>query len=85
MKRWKVILEENNLGRILIEIENLRKYIDNGCLSGLELGEGIECNESLYYIFNNLLVVGVITIGFELIVVFLSFLFYGVNSKRKGN
>lgn len=85
LKRWKAILEENNLGRTLIEIENLRKHIDNGCLSGLEPGEGTECNESLHHTLNNSLVAGVTTIGPELIVALLSLLFYGVNSKRKGN
>ena len=81
---WKAILQENNLGKTLIEMENLRKHIDNGCLSGLEPGEGTECNESLHHTLNNSLVAGVTTIGPELIVALLSLLFYGVNSKRKG-
>ena len=84
LKRWKDILEENNLGKTLIVIENLRKHIDHGCLSGSEPREGTECNESLHHTLNSSLVAGVTTIGPELIVALLSLLFYGVNSKRKG-
>lgn len=58
LKGWKDILEGNNLGNTLIEIENVRKHIDNGC-------NGTECSESLHHTLNNSLVAGVTMIGPE--------------------
>ena len=84
LKRWKHTLEDNNLVKTLTEIGNLRKHKNNGRLLDIKPEEGTECNESLHHTLNNSFVSGLMTIGPELIVVLLSLLFYGINSKRKG-
>lgn len=70
-----MFLNEDNMEWILIEIDYLCWYIRKGCLFDLNLGEGIEFNESFYYVLNRLLLCGVIIIGLELVIVVIIFLF----------
>lgn len=74
----------DELKGIVFKIERLRIYIKKGCLFGFLFGEGIEFNESFDYIFNKILLCGVIIIGSELVFVILIFLFYGINCKIDG-
>lgn len=72
------------MNRVCLEIDYLRVYIRKDCLLDLEFGEEIEFNERFYNILNKLLLCGVIIVGFELVIIIISLIFYVINWKRDG-
>lgn len=83
-KWWNIFFIFEEMNRVSLEIDCLMVYIRKGCLFGLKFGEGIELNERFYNILNKLLLCGVIIIGFEIVIVIISFIFYVINCKKCG-
>ena len=67
----------------LFQIENLRKHIQQGCLSDIPVGCGTEKNERLHRHLNRSLLCGVSKIGLELAVAVMTCVLYAWNCKRK--
>ena len=64
-----------------IEIENLRKNIQKGCLSEIPPGCGTERNEGLHRLLNRSMISGATTLSVQLATALLTLLFYHHNLK----
>ena len=64
-----------------IEIENLRKHIQKGCLSEIPPGCGTERNEGLHRLLNRSMISGATTLSVQLAMALLTLLFYHHNQK----
>ena len=52
IKGWKNTLNPNDQAKTFKELENVRVHVKKGCLSGIHLGQGTECNERLHQTLN---------------------------------
>ncbi|XP_066913274.1 uncharacterized protein [Clytia hemisphaerica] len=77
-------LPSKNLEEINKEIENLKKHILNGCLSGIGPGHGTENNENLHRLLNRSLLRGVSFVSHELLLAILTILFFYHNQNIRG-
>lgn len=57
-ERWKTVLASEIFESLSSEIQNLRRHIANGCLSGIEPGAGTAGNERVHRSLNRSLYVG---------------------------
>ena len=78
--KWQTAIAE--LPRTGQEIDNLLTHIRNGCLSGIQPGQGTEGNENLHRYINRCLLVGSTTVGPELAIAVLTIRFYTLNSTK---
>lgn len=77
---WRSKLREETLH----QIDNLKKHIRKGCVSGIPVGCGTEANERLHRHLNRTMLCGVSKIGPELAIAVMTCVLYAWNSKRKG-
>ena len=82
-ERWKTVLASDVFKSLSSEIENLRRHITNGCLSGIEPGAGTAGNERVHRSLNRSLLCGTSVIGPELAIAILTVLFHSLNTKRR--
>ena len=65
------------------QIANIKKHINNNCLSGIEPGHGSEGNEHLHKLLNRSMLRGATIISYELAEAVLTVLFHNDNWKKK--
>ena len=87
-RKWKHISETSTDSHGLLlresfdkQVENLKKHIQQGCLSGIPPGYSTSINESLHNKINNLFAGA--KMGPELALALLTVFFYSWNSRRK--
>ena len=84
IKKWKHTLNENVQTKTFRELENLRIHVKKGCISGIEPGQGTECNERLHQTLNKSLLCGATKIGPEIAIAVITLIFYALNCRREG-
>jgi len=77
-------LNENVQTKTFRELENLRIHVKKGCISGIEPGQGTECNERLHQTLNKSLLCGATKIGPEIAIAVITLIFYALNCRREG-
>ena len=65
------------------QIVNIKKHINNNCLSGIEPGHGSEGNEHLHKLLNRSMLRGATIISYELTEAVLTVLFHNYNESKK--
>ena len=65
------------------QIANIKKHINNNCLSGIEPGHGSEGNEHLHKLLNRSMLRGATIISYELAEAVLTVLFHNYNENKK--
>ena len=65
------------------QIVNIKKHINNNCLSGIEPGHGSEGNEHLHKLLNRSMLRGATIISYELAEADLTVLFHNYNESKK--
>jgi len=83
-KRWENVLDRPELEKTRHEIGNLHSHISQGCLSGIQEGDGTEGNEALHRLLNRSLLCGASILGPELAIAILTVILYAYNCKRRG-
>ena len=73
-------LPVNRRNDLLSEIENLKKHVEKGCVSGIPPGGGTENNERLHRYFNRSFLRGATCLSVEVAKAVLTVLFYVYNS-----
>ena len=81
IERWSNVLFSPLTEATFIEIENLRKHIQKGCLSEIPPGCGTERNEGLHRLLNRSMISGATTLSVQLAIALLTLLFYHHNQK----
>ena len=74
-------LPVNRRNDLLSEIENLKKHVEKGCVSGILLGGGTENNERLHRYLNRSFLPGATYLSVEVAKAVLTVLFYVYNSR----
>ena len=81
IERWSNVPYSRLTEATFIEIENLRKNIQKGCLSEIPPGCGTERNEGLHRLLNRSMISGATSLSVQLAIALLTFLFYNHNLK----
>ena len=81
IERWSNVPYSPLTEATFIEIENLCKNIQKGCLSEIPPGCGTERNEGLHRLLNRSMISGATTLSVQLAIALLTLLFYHHNLK----
>ena len=81
IERWSNVPYSPLTEATFIEIENLRKHIQKGCLSEIPPGCGTERNEGLHRLLNRSMISGATTLSVQLATALLTLLLYHHNVK----
>ena len=81
IERWSNVPYSPLTEATFIEIENLRKHIQKGCLSEIPPGCGTERNEGLHILLNRSMISGATTLSVQLATALLTLLLYHHNVK----
>ena len=66
LKRWRDIPNSQLTAKAMVELEHLRKHVNEGCLYGIPPGHKTERNEQLHRLLNRSLISGATRISVEL-------------------
>ena len=81
IERWSNVPFSPLTEATFIEIENLSKHIQKGCLSEIPPGCGTDRNEGLHRLLNRSMISGATTLSVQLAIALLTLLFYHHNQK----